>query len=135
MAASFSIKLLFLICALASKISLLSFSLQKSNIHQTSSPLRRFSYFHSSQTKEIKCEISILYDGKSEGDVVSPPRSFYDTTTTPTITALIGCTAFLFQIFGIFPWHEKLQTAYESVAVRCLLHLMCHHIFNLCFLC
>jgi hypothetical protein len=58
-------------------------------------------------------------DAQKGNDVAEvPSRKYFDAISTPFIAGTIGVTAFCFQIFGIFPWHAKLQSGFESVEVN-----------------
>lgn len=63
--------------------------------------------------------ITVLKES-GNSDISKPATSVFDTTVTPVIAAGIAITAFSFQVFGIFPWHARLQTGFESVKVRTL---------------
>jgi hypothetical protein len=58
-------------------------------------------------------------DAQKGNDVAEvSSRKYFDAISTPFIAGTVGVTAFCFQIFGIFPWHAKLQSGFESVEVN-----------------
>lgn len=63
-------------------------------------------------------QISIAYAGKDGIEVEPRPRTIADTTIISVIATAVALTAFSFQVFGIFPWHAKLQAGFESVKVH-----------------
>ena len=70
-------------------------------------------------------QTSAVNAGK-DGIEVEPRPTVTDTTIISVIATAIALTAFSFQVFGIFPWHAKLQAGFESVKVHmpCLLLLL-----------
>ena len=71
-------------------------------------------------------QISAVNADKDGIEVEPQPRTVTDTTIISVIATAIALTAFSFQVFGIFPWHAKLQAGFESVKVHmpCLLLLL-----------
>ena len=83
--------------------------------------LRRINYGPLSDERCLEQRLPALNAKKENGASEVSSGKYFDAISTPIIAGTVGITAFCFQIFGIFPWHAKLQSGFESVEVNDLI--------------
>lgn len=91
-------------------------------INQQLKLVRRNQISHCCSPDKTSINKRILELNAEKGNDASEVSSgkYFEAISTPFIAGTVGVTAFCFQIFGIFPWHAKLQSGFESVEVNVL---------------